>query len=130
MRLLLDTTAVLDLALGSTMLRREVVAQLADDATTLVISTVSHWEIAIKWRQGRLPIPDHPRPWTVRMLREFGAEVLPVTLDHASQVADLPDHHRDPFDRLLIAQAQVEGMPIVTAERSFGAYDVEVIPAR
>jgi PIN domain nuclease of toxin-antitoxin system len=55
---------------------------------------------------------------------------LPVRLDHATQVADLPDHHRDPFDRLLIAQAQVEGMPIVTADRSFGAYDVEVVAAR
>jgi PIN domain nuclease of toxin-antitoxin system len=64
------------------------------------------------------------------MIREFGAEVLPVTFEHAVQVADLPDHHRDPFDRLLIAQAQVEGMPIVTADRRFGAYDVEVIAAR
>jgi PIN domain nuclease of toxin-antitoxin system len=130
MRVLLDTDVVLDLVLGARALRQEIIAQLRDDATTLVVSTVSPWEIAIKWRQGKLPIPDHPRPWSARMIREFGAEVLPVTLDHAVQVADLPDHHRDPFDRLLIAQAQVEGMPIVTADRSFGAYDVEVIAAR
>jgi PIN domain nuclease of toxin-antitoxin system len=129
MRVLLDTNVVLDLVLGARALRREVIAQLRDDATTLVVSTVSPWEIAIKWRQGRLPIPDHPQTWSARMIREFGAVVLPVTLDHSTQVADLPDHHRDPFDRLLIAQAQVEGMPIVTADRSFGAYDVEVIAA-
>src|SRR5436190_1494035 len=103
MRVLLDTNVVLDLALGAEVLRRDVVDQLRDDATTLVVSTVSPWEIAIKWRQGRLPIPDHPRPWASRMIREFGAEVLPVTLEHAVQVADLPDHHHDPFDRLLIA---------------------------
>jgi PIN domain nuclease of toxin-antitoxin system len=130
MRLLLDTNVVLDLALGSDVLRRDVVERLGDGATTLVVSTVVPWEIAIKWRQGKLPIPEPPGVWAPRMVREFGAELLPITLDHAVRVADLPDHHRDPFDRLLIAQAQVEDMAIVTADRSFTAYDVQVIPAR
>jgi PIN domain nuclease of toxin-antitoxin system len=130
MRVLLDTNVVLDLALGSDVLRRDVVAQLRDDATTLVMSTVVPWEISIKWRQGRLPIPEHPSVWAPRMIREFGAELLPITLDHAVRVADLPDHHRDPFDRLLIAQAQVEDMAVVTADRAFAAYDVTLIPAR
>jgi PIN domain nuclease of toxin-antitoxin system len=64
------------------------------------------------------------------MVREFGAEVLPVTLNHAVAVAELPDHHRDPFDRLLIAQATVERLPIVTSDSSFAAYDVDVVTAR
>ena len=85
--------------------------------------------IAIKWRLGKLPLPDHPGRWFPRVVQEFGAVVLPVTLAHVLQVADLPDHHGDPFDRLLIAQAQVEGVPIVTADRSFARYDVEVVHA-
>lgn len=130
MRILLDTNVVLDLALGTEKLRTDVVEQLRDDATTLVVSTVVPWEIAIKWRQGRLPIPEHPQDWALRMIREFRAEVLQVTLEHAVRVAELPDHHRDPFDRLLVAQAQVEDMAVVTADRAFAAYDVAVIPAR
>jgi PIN domain nuclease of toxin-antitoxin system len=130
MRVLLDTNVVLDLALGSDVLRRDVVEQLSDDATMLVVSTVAPWEISIKWRLGRLPIPEHPSIWAPRMIREFGAELLPIMLDHTTRVADLPDHHRDPFDRLLIAQAQVEDIAIVTADRSFAAYDVQLIQAR
>lgn len=129
MRVLLDTNVVLDLSLDATTLRPEVVEQLSADSTGLVVSVISPWEIAVKWRIGKLPLPEHPREWTARMVREFGAEVLPVSLAHMVSVADLPDHHRDPFDRLLIAQAQVEGIPIVTADRSFSRYDVEVIAA-
>jgi PIN domain nuclease of toxin-antitoxin system len=129
-RVLLDANVVLALAENPDRLRPEVVDQLAADATTLVISAISPWEIAIKWRTGRLPLPEHPRPWFSRVVREFGARMLPVELAHVVHVADLHDHHGDPFDRLLIAQAQVEGMPIVTTDRSFPRYDVEVIAAR
>lgn len=87
------------------------------------------WEIAIKWAAGKLELPEHPRDWVARLSRELGVEALPVSQIHAVQVADLPDHHRDPFDRLLIAQAQIEGIPIVTADRSFERYDVEIVPA-
>lgn len=130
MRVLLDTNVVLDLSLGTEKLRQAVIDLLSDQATTLVVSAVAPWEIAIKWRQGRLPIPDEPQRWVPRVIREFGAQVLPITVEHAVRVANLPDHHRDPFDRLLIAQAQAERMPVVTADRSFLAYEVEVIAAR
>jgi PIN domain nuclease of toxin-antitoxin system len=130
MRILLDTSVVLALSADPSRLREEVVEQLGADATALVLSVVAPWEIAIKWSIGKLPLPEHPDRWTARLVREFGATVLPVSLAHAVQVAELPDHHRDPFDRLLIAQAQVEGLPIVTTDRSFAAYDVEVIAAR
>ncbi len=130
MRVLLDTNVVLRLTLEPELLSGEVRELLEADSTTLVVSVVAPWEISIKWHLGRLPIPQPPRVWVPRMLQEFGAQLLPVTLGHAVGVADLPDHHKDPFDRLLIAQAQVEGIPIVTADRSFAAYDVEVIAAR
>jgi PIN domain nuclease of toxin-antitoxin system len=130
LRALLDANVVLALAENPSRVRPEVVEQLAADGTTLVVSTVSSWEIALKWRIGKLPLPEHPGRWCPRVMQEFGAVVLPVTLAHVLQVADLPDHHGDPFDRLLIAQAQVERMPVVTADRSFARYDVEVIAAR
>jgi PIN domain nuclease of toxin-antitoxin system len=127
---LLDANVVLALAENPARLRPEVVDMLAADATQMVISTVTPWEIAIKWQVGKLPLPDHPSRFFARLLREFGADVLPVALSHVVHVADLQAHHGDPFDRLLIAQAQVEGLPIVTADRSFGRYEVDVIPAR
>ncbi len=130
MRVLLDTNVALWLAHAPQTLQPDVVEQLGSDGTTLVVSAVVPWEVAIKWRTGRLTLPDHPLAWVRRLADEFGAELLPVRLEHAVRVADLPDHHRDPFDRLLIAQAQVEGMAVVTADRSFAAYDVEVVLAR
>jgi PIN domain nuclease of toxin-antitoxin system len=130
MRVLLDTNVVLSWALDRESVVPDVDRLLMSPATGRVMSAVVPWEISIKWRTGRLPLPRHPRPWMAEVQRELALDLLPVTLVHATQVADLPDHHRDPFDRLLIAQAQVEGMPIVTADRSFGAYDVEVIAAR
>jgi PIN domain nuclease of toxin-antitoxin system len=130
MRVLVDTNVAIWLADAPDMLRPRVLTDLGSDRTELVVSVIVAWEVAIKWRTGRLTLPGHPRDWMRRLVAEFGAELLPITLDHAVRVADLPDHHRDPFDRLLIAQAQVEDMAIVTADRSFTAYDVQVIPAR
>jgi PIN domain nuclease of toxin-antitoxin system len=129
-RVLLDAGVVLALAESPARLRPDVMELLASDTTTLVLSTISPWEIVIKWRLGKLPLPDDPVRWIPRPVQEFGAVVLPVTLAHVLRVADLPDHHGDPFDRLLIAQAQVEDLPVVTADRSFARYDVEVIAAR
>jgi PIN domain nuclease of toxin-antitoxin system len=129
-RVLLDTNVILRLALEPERLDGDVLALLTDDATSIVISTVSPWEIAIKWGLGKLSIPGHPRAFASLAVRELGASLLPIVLDHVLGVADLPDHHGDPFDRLLIAQARAEKMSIVTADRVFSAYDVDVISAR
>jgi PIN domain nuclease of toxin-antitoxin system len=129
-KVILDANVVLALAESPGRLKPAVLEMLAADSTGLVISAVSPWEIAIKWQIGKLPLPDHPSRWFSRLLVEFGAEILPISLLHVVHVADLPVHHGDPFDRLLIAQARVEGLPIVTADRSFARYDVDVIPAR
>ena len=130
MRVLLDANVILAWSLSRGSLRPEVDDLLMAPGTVRVLSVVSPWEIAIKWRTGRLPLPGHPHDWVADVMRELVLDPLPVTLAHVLQVADLPDHHGDPFDRLLIAQAQVEGIPIVTADRSFARYDVEVINAR
>lgn len=129
MRVLLDTNVVLRLADDPTALRRDTVDLLAAESTRLVLSSVVPWEIAIKWRSGKLTLPEHPRDWVRRMAREFGVEAMPVTQSHVTEVADLPDHHRDPFDRLLIAQAVWERCAVVTTDEVFGRYGVEVVPA-
>lgn len=130
MRILLDTNVVIWMVENPDALQPDVVDLILADSTVLVLSAVVPWEVAIKWRAGKLALPEHPRDWVRRLAREFGVERLPVTEAHVTQVADLPAHHKDPFDRLLIAQAQVEGVPIVTADRNFARYDVEVVAAR
>lgn len=85
----------------------------------------SAWEAAIKRKLGKLETPDDLAAQLER--KRFVA--LDVTLDHALTAGDLPLHHRDPFDRMLIAQAQLEGLTIVTRDRHFAPYDVALLPA-
>lgn len=93
------------------------------EAEATLLSTASLWEIAMKSSLGKLEAPDD-LPVQVEQL---GFDLLPVTAEHAWRVRQLPLHHRDPFDRLLIAQAQLERVPIVTADPAFGDYDVTVV---
>jgi PIN domain nuclease of toxin-antitoxin system len=91
--------------------------------TQLIASVVSVWEIAIKRSIGKLEAPDD----VIERIDEAGAELLTITARHAHATATLPFHHRDPFDRLLIAQAQLEGCAIVTGDSAFPAYDVPIV---
>ena len=95
----------------------------------LYLSAASAWEIAVKHGLGKLRLPVRPSDYVARYLRETRTTTLPVTTDHGAYVADLPAHHRDPFDRLLIAQATLERLPILTADGQFRSYDVDVIDA-
>ena len=88
-----------------------------------MISAVTVWEVAIKRRLGKLEAPAD----LLRQLERANVELLPITARHADRVGTLPMHHRDPFDRLLIAQAEVEGFPLVTADGEMDDYEVEVI---
>lgn len=96
---------------------------LDDPSVNAVVSAVSVWEIAIKRSLGKLTAPDD----VVSQLVNSPVELLPITPRHADAVAELADHHRDPFDRLLIAQSKIERIPIVTADMNFANYGVEVI---
>ena len=91
------------------------------------LSVASIWEILIKTQSGRLPLPRPTGPFIMSRLIANGVQILPVTADHALRVESLPDHHRDPFDRMLIAQSLEEGLPLVTADRAFAQYPVELI---
>lgn len=129
MRILLDTHCWLWLHTRPARLSDESRAVLADARNELVLSAIVPWEIAIKHARGRLPIA---RPLDVFLSLAAAAvrtTPLPVEHRHAVHVGTLPLHHRDPFDRMLIAQAQVEGLTILTADPHFRRYDVEVLAA-
>lgn len=93
----------------------------------VLLSAVTAWEIAIKQGKGLLRLPENPADYVLTRMSLDGMQPLVINMAHALRIADLPHHHNDPFDRLLIAQAQVEGVPVLTSDPNFGRYEVEVI---
>jgi PIN domain nuclease of toxin-antitoxin system len=128
--LLLDTQALLWWKEGSRKLGRRARRAIDRDAATVRVSAASAWEIAIKSRSGRLRLAEPLHTWMPEELERNGFLMLTVTVEHAVLVASLPDHHDDPFDRLLIAQARSEGLTVVTSDTAFDSYDVRVLDAR
>ncbi|HET6762393.1 MAG TPA: type II toxin-antitoxin system VapC family toxin [Longimicrobiaceae bacterium] len=92
-----------------------------------VLSAASAWEIAIKVRLGRLPISEPLESFITDHMERNRIQLLPVELHHTFEVARLPLHHRDPFDRLLVCQARAEELPLVTADAAFSAYGVDIL---
>jgi PIN domain nuclease of toxin-antitoxin system len=102
-------------------------AAVDDLGAEVLLSAASAWEIAIKFHLGRLPLPEPPCTYVPSRLEASGCTALPIDHSHALRTGALPDHHRDPFDRLLVAQAQVLGVPLVTADRAITPYDVDIV---
>ena len=124
MKLLLDTRLVLWWMAGeASRISRKGLAALGSDGADPIVSAVTVWEAAIKRGLGKLDAPGDLLP----QLERAGVELLPITPRHADFVASLPAHHRDPFDRLLVAQATLEGLPLVSDDESLRRYDVEVV---
>lgn len=123
MRVLLDSQALLLWDVSPLKLPWRVAELLDDPRIEALISVASVWELAIKFESGKLEVPDS----YFDELVTSGPPFLRVTEAHALAAARLPQHHRDPFDRMLIAQAQAERVPIVGGDRIFAAYDVRVI---
>lgn len=98
-------------------------AALEATGARILISAVTVWEVAIKRRLGKLDAPAD----LLQQLERAGVELLPITARHADRVGMLPMHHRDPFDRLLIAQAQVENFTLVTADECMDDYGINVV---
>lgn len=122
MSLLLDTHTLLWLVQDSDQLGpRTRTALLAGPST---VSAITVWEIAIKRAAGLLRVPD-----VVPFLNDMGFALLPLTAAHAEEAGGLPMHHRDPFDRALVAQARVEGLVLVTADCVMPSYDVALLDA-
>jgi PIN domain nuclease of toxin-antitoxin system len=126
LRVLLDTHCWLWVWTDPERFSTEARALLGDPANETFLSAASAWEIAIKCALGRLALPEPPPEFVSKRTRLSGATALAIEHAHAVHVAALPMHHKDPFDRMLIAQAQVEGMSIMTVDRRFEPYDVDV----
>lgn len=122
--LLLDTHVWLWLGTAPERIESSTLRVLEDPANRLHLSTASTWEIAIKYRLGKLPLPDPPHLFIPPRIVRDQIQVVPIEILHTTRVADLPDHHNDPFDRMLVAQAQEEQLILVTADRKLEPYDV------
>lgn len=97
------------------------------DASEVVLSVASVWEVGIKHAMGKLPLPAGVRPLVDEAVRELRVRVLPIGTDHVLEASVLPMHHRDPFDRLLVAQARAEGLTLVTVDEALRPYDVSLL---
>ena len=129
MRILLDTQCWLWMSLSPERFSARTRALVEAREHVLYLSAASAWEIAIKHALGKLRLPEPPLKYVPARVAALGVQPLAIEHQHALQVATLPAHHRDPFDRLLVAQAQVDDLPILTADPLFGAYDVKTIAA-
>jgi PIN domain nuclease of toxin-antitoxin system len=122
-KLLLDTHIFLWLQTDPERLGDQL-RVVEDERTELLLSAVSSWEIAIKYGLGRLPLPEPPERYVPSRMRAIAAQAVPIEHPHALAVNTLPDLHRDPFDRLLIAQASLLGLTILTADPAVTQYPV------
>jgi len=102
---------------------------LSSSRNVIYLSAASAWELAFKAALGKIELPEPVETYVPTRMARQGITALPITHTHALTVSTLPPHHRDPFDRLLIAQAIVERLPILTADAAFDRYGVEVIRA-
>jgi len=126
-RALLDTHVLLWWLVDDARLSRKARRFLSDPGSELYFSAASSWELAIKFALGRLTLPSPPRSLVPKVLREQSIRPLEVTHSHALAVADLPEHHRDPFDRLLVTQARLEKLAVVSGDPVFREYGTTVI---
>jgi PIN domain nuclease of toxin-antitoxin system len=126
--LLLDTHALIWWLLNSKRLGKTARSAILQPSAELFISAASVWEMSIKFGTGRLQLPEPPEK-SVADLLDNGFRPLPIHFQHAIAIRKLPPHHNDPFDRMLIAQAQCEGLTLVTADPAIAAYDVRTLDA-
>jgi PIN domain nuclease of toxin-antitoxin system len=122
-KLLLDTHAALWLLAGDERLGENARRHVTDPSNVVLLSAAVVWEIAIKRSLGKLEVPDE----YLSLLLDAGARPLGVSVDHAATVERLPAHHRDPFDRMLVSQATVEGSAIVSRDAALASYGVTLV---
>ena len=124
MRVLLDTHSLFWSVDDVARLSAAALGAIQDPANDRLLSAATVWEIAIKVGLGKLTLSVAYRQWMEKAITDLQLTILPVTVEYADRQATLPRHHKDPFDRLMIAQALVEGIPIVSADVAFDAYGV------
>jgi PIN domain nuclease of toxin-antitoxin system len=127
MRYLLDTGVFLWSLGGVERLNREARELLSENKEEVYLSAASSWEISIKYSLGKLRLPEPPPRYVPQRMTRQGIQALFITHAHVLAVSELPGHHRDPFDRLLISQARSEGMTFMTADSMCAKYPVELL---
>jgi PIN domain nuclease of toxin-antitoxin system len=126
-KLLLDTQCWLWWFSQPEKLNQETIELIASEKTEIWFSVASVWEIGIKVAIGKLQLPEPVDDYISSGMSQLGTRSLEITASHALRAASLPLHHRDPFDRMLIAQAQIENMTIMSADSMFNQYQVSLI---
>ena len=127
MRMLLDTNSFLWFIAGSDRLSTNAMDIIVDQNNDLFLSIASLWEIAIKASIGKLELLQSFDKLIPDQLNKNDIDTLPIELNHLSELIQLPFHHRDPFDRLIIAQGMIESMPVISSDPAFKMYPVELI---
>jgi PIN domain nuclease of toxin-antitoxin system len=126
-KILLDTCTFLWIATGAPRLSQRAKDLFADPDNDPFLSAVSSWEIAIKHSQGRLPLPEPPEEFLPTCRRLFGIASLPLREEAALYLGRLPRHHNDPFDRMLICQSIVYGLPILSPDPLLAQYPARLL---
>lgn len=127
MKYLIDTHAFLWWITDSQSLSKKVREIIGKAGNDLFWSVASSWEVAIKYKLGRLPLPDTPSVFITSELFKNRIESVQITNEHAFTAGQLPPHHKDPFDRMLISQAQLEDMTILSSHSTFQVYEVKTV---
>jgi PIN domain nuclease of toxin-antitoxin system len=127
MRLLIDTHCFLWAVRTPDRLSPKAIGMIESADNKIVLSVISTLEIAIKVSIGKLHLPEPADDFVYSQMAALSMTSLPLYLSHSLRVAALPHHHRDPFDRLLVAQSQIERIPLMTADEAITAYDIDII---
>lgn len=127
MRFLLDTHAFLWWITDDIQMPAQVREIISDEGNELFLSVASCWEIAIKAQLGKLQIAENPETYIPDQMQRNAIQGLPIQTSHALHVFNLPYHHRDPFDRMLVSQAQLENLPIITSDSLIAQYNIQTI---
>ncbi len=127
MKVLIDTHTFLWWNTDNPLLSLHAREIIADGRNEVFLSVASIWEIVIKTAKGKLNLPEAPAEYITSRMSTYRFTALPIQISHAVHVYQLPPYHNDPFDRLLIAQSQLESLPLVTADENIQRYDLETI---
>lgn len=127
MKYLLDTGIVIHSQIAPLKLNRRAIQLLEDRSSALYLSAASSWEIAIKAGRGKLALPERASQFVARTIQLMSLHSLDITHTHVAELERLPHYHRDPFDRMLVAQARAEDLVLLTADHNLEKYPVETI---
>jgi PIN domain nuclease of toxin-antitoxin system len=127
MKLLLDTHAMIWAFAEPERLPPKARAAIEDTRNDVWVSSATTWEVTIKYGLGRMPLPTPPAVYLPARIAHYGFRELPISIAHTLAVAGLPNHHNDPFDRMLVAQAQVEGLTLVSVDPQIAKYRVHLL---